>query len=153
MLAQYTVGAFQAVVGGSAGDRIEPLQLMPGQIGGYIVDASGATVANAQVSVTQLDTGAVRTATTDYSGRWIVSSMPSGRVKITATMPGFRSHCPQLNYDANYPTSYSLALQVGSAAETIEVQSNDQMLGIAATRARLEEERMPPLPIQPQTTS
>ena len=123
-----TVGAFQAVVGGSAGDRIEPLQLMPGQIGGYIVDATGATVANARVSVTQLDTGAVRTATTDYSGRWIASSMPSGRVKITATMPGFRSLVRNLNYDANNPTSYSLALQVGSAAETIEVQSNAQML-------------------------
>ena len=124
----YTVGAFQAGVAGGAGDRIEPLQLMPGQLGGYIVDSSGATVANAQVSVTQLDTGAVRTATTDYSGRWIVSSMPSGRVKINAAMPGFRSLVRNLNYDANNPTSYSLALQVGSAAETIEVQSNAQML-------------------------
>ena len=124
----YTVDAFQAGVAGGAGDRIEPLQLMPGQLGGYIVDSSGATVANAQVSVTQLDTGAVRTATTDYSGRWIVSSMPSGRVKINAAMPGFRSLVRNLNYDANNPTSYSLALQVGSAAETIEVQSNAQML-------------------------
>ena len=124
----YTVGAFEVGVGGSAGDRIEPLQLMPGQLGGYIVDASGATVANAQVSVTQLDTGTVRTATTDYSGRWIISSMPSGRVKITAALPGFRSLVRNLNYDANNPTSYSLALQVGSAAETIEVQSNAQML-------------------------
>ena len=124
----YAVGAFQAGVGGSAGDRIEPLQLMPGQLGGYIVDASGATVANAQVSVTQLDTGAVRTATTDYSGRWIVSSMPSGRVKITAAMPGFRSLVRNLNYDANTPTSYSFALQVSSVAETVEVQSNAQML-------------------------
>jgi hypothetical protein len=49
-------------------------------------------------------------------------------VKITATMPGFRSLVRNLNYDANNPTSYSLALQVGSAAETIEVQSNAQML-------------------------
>jgi hypothetical protein len=124
----YSTGAFQAGVGGNAGDRIAPLQLMPGQLGGYIVDVSGAIVANAQVSVTQLDTGAVRTATTDYSGRWIVSSMPSGRMKITAAMSGFRSLVRNLNYDANNPTSYSLALQVGSAAETIEVQSNAQML-------------------------
>jgi len=124
----YAVGAFQAGVGGSAGDLLAPLQLMAGQLGGYIVDASGATVANAQVSVTQLDTGAVRTATTDYSGRWIVSSMPSGRVKITAAMPGFRSLVRNLNYDANTPTSYSFALQVSSVAETVEVQSNAQML-------------------------
>jgi hypothetical protein len=122
----YSTGAFQAGVGGSAGDRIEPLQLVPGQLGGYIVDPSGATVANAQVSVTQLDTGAVRTATTDYSGRWIVSSMPSGRVKITATMPGFNTTVSNINYDANYPTTSNFALRVSSATETVEVLANDQ---------------------------
>jgi hypothetical protein len=115
-------------VDGRVGDRIAPLQLLPGQLGGYIVDASGATVANAQVSVTQLDTGAVRTAATDYSGRWIVSSMPSGRVKITATSPGFNTTVSNINYDANSPTTYNFELRVASAAETVEVQSNAQML-------------------------
>jgi hypothetical protein len=123
-------GSFQVGigVGSSVGDRIVPLQLLPGQIGGYMVDASGAVVANAHVNVTQLDTGAVRTATTDYSGRWIVSSMPSGRVKIAATAPGFTNLVSDLNYDANNPASYSFTLQVASAAQTVEVQSNDQML-------------------------
>jgi hypothetical protein len=122
----YITGSFQAGVGvgGSVGDRIAPLQLLPGQLGGYIVDASGATLANAQVNVTQLDTGAVRTAATDYSGRWIVSSMPSGRVKIAATATGFNNVVRNLNYDANSPTSYNLTLQVGSATESIEVQSS-----------------------------
>jgi Carboxypeptidase regulatory-like domain len=122
----YISGSFQAGVGGGVGDRIAPLQLLPGQLGGYIVDASGATVANAQVSVTQLDTGAVRTAATDYSGRWIVSSMPSGRVKITATSPGFNTTVSNLNYDANYPTTYNFELRVSSATETVEVLANDQ---------------------------
>ncbi len=122
----YSAGVIQAGVGGSAGDRIEPLQLMPGQLGGYIVDASGATVANAQVSVTQLDTGAVRTATTDYSGRWIVSSMPSGRVKITAALPGYNTTVSNINYDANYPATSNFELRVSSATETVEVLANDQ---------------------------
>ena len=124
----YITGSFQAGVGvgGSVGDRIAPLQLLPGQLGGYIVDASGATLANAQVNVTQLDTGAVRTAATDYSGRWIVLSMPSGRVKITATSPGFNTTVRNINYDANYPTTYNFDLRVSSAAETVEVLANDQ---------------------------
>jgi hypothetical protein len=126
----YGAGSFQAGVGGSVGDRIAPLRLLPGQIGGYIVDPSGATVANAQVNVTQLDTGAVRTAATDSSGRWIVSSMPSGRVIIAATARGFKNIVSNLNYDANNPTSYSFTLQVASAAETVtvEAQGNAQML-------------------------
>jgi len=124
----YISGSFQAGVGvgGSVGDRIAPLQLLPGQLGGYIVDASGAMLANAQVNVTQLDTGAVRTAATDYSGRWIVSSMPSGRVKITATSPGFNTTVSNINYDANYPTTYNFDLRVASAMETVEVLANDQ---------------------------
>jgi len=126
----YGAGSFQAGVGGSVGDRIARLQLLPGQIGGYIVDPSGATVANAQVNVTQLDTGAVRTASTDSSGRWIVSSLPSGRVRIAAAMPGFRNLVSNLNYDANNPTSYSFTLQVANVAQTVtvEAQSNYQML-------------------------
>jgi len=124
----YITGSFQAGVGvgGSVGDRIAPLQLLPGQLGGYIVDASGAMLANAQVNVTQLDTGAVRTAATDYSGRWIVSSMPSGRVKITATSPGFNTTVSSINYDANYPANSNFELRVASATETVEVLANDQ---------------------------
>jgi hypothetical protein len=113
------VGSFQAGVGGG----IAPLSLMPGQIGGYIVDANGAIVANARINVTQLDTGAVRSASTDYSGRWIVSNIPSGRVKITASSPGFQTTARELSYDANNPTSYNFSLQVGAVTESIEVQS------------------------------
>jgi hypothetical protein len=113
---------------GAAGvvDRIAPLELLPGQLGGYIIDPSGATVTNAQVSVTQLDTGIVRSATTDSSGRWIVGNMPSGRVRVTAAIQGFRTTVRDVLYNANYPTSVSFALLVGSISESIEVRGKDQ---------------------------
>jgi Carboxypeptidase regulatory-like domain len=111
--------------GGTAGG-IAPLQLLPGQIGGYIIDPSGAVVRNAQVSVTQLDTGIVRSAATDYSGRWIVGNMPSGRVRVTAAMQGFRTTARDVLYNASYPTSVSFALLVGSVSESIEVRGKDQ---------------------------
>jgi hypothetical protein len=107
-------------------DRIAALQLLPGQIGGYIIDPSGATVAGAQVTVTHLDTGAVRRATTDQSGRWIVGNMPSGRVKVLANMQGFRSTVRDVNFNANRPASVSFSLQIGSVAETVTVMAKDQ---------------------------
>ena len=76
--------------------------------------------------VTQLDTGAVRSATTDDAGRWIVSSMPSGRVKITASKQGFNSTVRDVNYNTSYPTSVSFSLPVGTVTESIEVRSKDQ---------------------------
>ncbi|MGB9466178.1 MAG: carboxypeptidase-like regulatory domain-containing protein, partial [Candidatus Acidiferrum sp.] len=117
----YVNGAAGGVVGG-----IASLQLMQGQLGGYIIDPSGAVVPNAQVSVTQLDTGAVRNAATDYSGRWIVTNMPSGRVRVLATLPGFKNTVRDVNYDANRPMSVSFALQIGSVSESIEVRGKDQ---------------------------
>jgi hypothetical protein len=78
------------------------------------------------VSVTQLDTGIVRSATTDYSGRWIVGNMPSGRVRVTATMQGFRPTVRDVVYNANYPTSVSFALQIGSVSESVEIRGKDQ---------------------------
>jgi hypothetical protein len=120
-------GSFQAGVGvgGGVGDSISPLHLLPGQLGGYIIDPSGATLPNVQVNVTQLDTGAVRTAVTDSSGRWIVGNMPSGRVRVMASLPNFKNTVRDINYNANYPTSVSFALQVGAAMESVEVRGKD----------------------------
>ncbi|HXJ06646.1 MAG TPA: carboxypeptidase-like regulatory domain-containing protein [Candidatus Acidoferrum sp.] len=118
---EYVSGSFQAPESGRLVGGVAPLQLLPGQLGGYIVDSSGAVVPNAQVSVIQLDTGAVRNAATDSSGRWIVSNIPSGRVKITAGSRGFNSTARNLNYDANNPASHNFTLPLGNVSESIEV--------------------------------
>jgi len=95
--------------------------LLSGQIGGYLVDPSGAVIANAHLSVTQLDTGVTRTAVTDDSGHWVVSGLPSGRLQIRTNARGFRSEIRNLQYDANSPTSLSFGLSLASASETVTV--------------------------------
>jgi hypothetical protein len=126
LISGVTSASFASGAVGGADDRIAPLQLLPGQLGGYIIDASGAILPNAQVSVTQLDTGAVRTAVTDSSGRWIVGNMPSGRVRVMASFPNFKNIVRDVNYNSNYPTSVSFSLQIGTLAETVEVLGKDQ---------------------------
>ena len=127
LISGVTSASFAA--GGTAGGaayRIAPLQLLPGQLGGYIIDPSGATITGAQVTITQLDTGVARSAVTDDSGRWIVGNMPSGRVRVTASMRGFNGTVRDVVYNANYPTSVSFSLQIGAVAETVEVLAKDQ---------------------------
>jgi len=104
--------------------NIEFGSLLPGQLGGTIVDSAGAVVANAQVTVTHLDTGTVRNVLTDSSGRWIVSNVPSGRVKITASAAGLNRLVRDFNYDGSRPAPFSFALNVGAAMQTIEVTSS-----------------------------
>lgn len=103
----------------------ESVSLLPGQLGGIIVDPSGAVVPNTRITVTQLDTGAMRNTMTDSAGRWTVSNLPSGRIKITANANGFKPLASQINYDGGSPAPANYALSLGAVSESIEVMSSN----------------------------
>ncbi len=94
---------------------------LPGQMGGYVTDPSGAVVPNARITVTSADNGAVRIAMTDASGRWIMAGLQSGNYKAKAEHPGFRATQYNINYDATQPSMYNFSLNVGAISETVEV--------------------------------
>jgi hypothetical protein len=94
---------------------------LPGQMGGYVVDPSGAVVANARVTVTSKENGATRTAITNGEGRWLIGSLGSGNYKSQVEMPGFKTSVYNLDYNANRPSMYSFRLDIASMAETVEV--------------------------------
>jgi len=124
-------GSFQAGVGVGAGGgvgigalRADFGALLPGQLGGYVVDPSGAMVPNARVTVTNPDTGYSQTIATDNSGRWLVSGLRSGTAKIAVSMPGFQQTVRNIGYDANRPVTYSIGLQFAAANQTVEVTAS-----------------------------
>lgn len=108
-----------------AGSRDEEARIMalPGQMGGYVSDPSGAMIANARVTVTFTSTGATRNATTDPTGRWVIAGMPTGNFKAKVETPGFNSSVFNLSYDASQPSMYSFPMSVAAASETVEVTS------------------------------
>ena len=99
--------------------------LLPGQLGGYIVDPSGAVIPNAHVTVQFTDTGAKQDTVSDATGRWIVQNLSSGRYHITADSPGFQKYVQNIYYDASSPVGLSFRLNVGSVAQTVEVSSTE----------------------------
>jgi hypothetical protein len=103
---------------------VKELSLASGQLGGYIVDSTGAVVPSASVTVFNPATGATMNARSDTSGRWMVANMPSGRLKITAVAPGFKSTAREINHDSGRPDEYNLALDVGGVAETVTVEAS-----------------------------
>jgi hypothetical protein len=102
---------------------IEMVSLLPGQLGGIIVDPSGAVVRNARVTVVQVDNGATRTVVTDSSGKWIVSNLPSGRVKVVTDSPGFQRLERDFYYDGSQPAQVNSALSIGGLAQTVTVMA------------------------------
>jgi hypothetical protein len=100
---------------------LEPrMMAMPGQIGGYVSDPSGAMVPNARVTIIS-GNGSSRSVSSDSSGRFVVGGMPSGAFKAKVEMPGFSTSIFKLNYDANQPSLYSFPLSVANTNETVEV--------------------------------
>lgn len=104
------------------------IQAQPGQMGGYVVDQSGAVVSNARITVTSSDNGTVRNATTDASGRWIMLGMQSGNYKAKAESAGFKATQYNIRYDATQPSIYNFSLNVGAVSETVEVTADAPML-------------------------
>src|SRR5688572_13282568 len=61
------------------------------QVFGAVRDAQGAAIADAAITVLNIDNGFSRLSTTDADGRYRVTALPPGRYSITAERPGFRS--------------------------------------------------------------
>ncbi len=97
--------------------------LLPGQLGGVLADPSGAVLPNARITVTQPDNGFSMSTVTDQLGRWVVSNLRTGRVKITASAPGFQTAVRDAVYDASRGSAYSFALGLAAASETVEVSA------------------------------
>jgi hypothetical protein len=100
----------------------------PGQMGGYVTDATGAVIPNVRITVTSKETGASQTAVTDSQGRWVVAGLPSGNYKAQAEVSGFNTTVLNMNYDANQPSMYNVRLNVGGMYETVEVTAEAPQL-------------------------
>jgi hypothetical protein len=99
-----------------------PQQLGYGQLGGVILDQTGAVISGAQIKVTNLASGTSQTVTSNSQGNWRVSGMASGNVKIEASARGFQKQVYNSTpYDAAEPAQYSMTLPVGAVTETVEV--------------------------------
>ena len=97
--------------------------LSPGQMGGLIVDPSGAAILNARITVLHPDTGTTLNATTDTAGRWVVSNVPSGHIRITAVAEGLKTYVQEASYDASRPAPVSFSLPVGAVNESVVVEA------------------------------
>ena len=100
----------------------------PGQLRGNVVDPTGAAVSNARITIIPADKGARATTVTDAAGTWVIAGVPTGSYKAQAEAPGFKTTILALNYDADQPSMFSLTLNVGSAAETVEVSAGSGLV-------------------------
>jgi hypothetical protein len=110
-------------------------QPAPGQIGGYVVDPTGAVVSNARITITPSSAGGTASAVTNSQGAWLIAGLPTGNYKAQAEASGFKTTVLDLNYDANQPSMYSFTLSPGSVSETVEVSAQNAQVQTEGTIA------------------
>ncbi len=111
------------------GDTISHAQVDTGAIVGTVEDSSGASVANATVTVTEEGTGRKRTVQTASDGSYIISPLKLGTYTLTAEKQGFKTTTQeQIQVTIQARLEINPKLEVGSVSQNIQVTSSGPVL-------------------------
>src|SRR6266436_4060490 len=95
-----------------------------GTISGFVKDPSGATIANAKITIRN-NRGVERVATSNDSGYYAITNVPPGLYTIVTEAQGFRRYESKDNkVDPSANLVVDVALTVGSASETVQVSAS-----------------------------
>jgi hypothetical protein len=104
-------------------------QVLYGSIVGTVEDPSGSVVPKAAITVINTQTGAVREAVADDSGRFSVLTLSAGTYDLKIAAPGFRQLTKTaLEVAINSITRTDVRLEVGQTNEQVTVSANAAML-------------------------
>jgi len=99
------------------------------QLGGTVMDSSGATVPNATVVAINEATGLRYTQTTTSAGVYAFPSIPAGSYTLNVEGAGFKKFSiSKIVLQINTPASVNATLEVGAASETISVEANSETI-------------------------
>ena len=99
-------------------------QLGTGAISGTVQDATGAAVPDAQITITQSETGLVRTMKSSAAGQFLAPVLPTGDYRVRIAKAGFATQ-QQDGVVVNVGATASIAtvLVVGDVAQTVTVNA------------------------------
>ncbi len=98
-------------------------------LNGVVTDKSGATIAGAKVTLINAGQGVQRAEETGAAGEYDFLSVQPGTYALTVEASGFRKHEQKnLQLLVNLPSTLNVTLEVGSAAQTVEVSVQTETL-------------------------
>ena len=98
---------------------------------GSVTDSSGAAVAGAAITVTNLETGSSRALVTDEAGRFNATALTVGHYEVAASRTGFQSdRRTGIALVVGQREEIDFTLQVGDVHQTVEVPSNAGVIQI-----------------------
>ncbi len=111
-------------------------QTIFGSLTGDTLDSTGGAIANATVTIRELNTGIERSITTDASGFWRVPSLAIGQYSVSATAAGFDKVVQSpVDVDAATERKIEFALAPSTQATVINITAQSPL--IEATKSQL----------------
>ena len=96
-----------------------------GQIEGVVTDANGGAIANATITVRNIETGAERTVTSDESGVYRIPLLPLGSYRVTVESANFKKLIREgITLTTGQTATVDLNLEPGGVTETVTVTSD-----------------------------
>ncbi|MEZ5391969.1 MAG: TonB-dependent receptor [Bryobacterales bacterium] len=129
---------------------IASAQLLQGSLDGNVVDSSQAAIPGAAVTLTDEQTGTVRTTQTGPAGGYSFPTLAPGNWTLEVKSDGFQSYRETgIDIRPNSVTRVNVTLEIGQVTETVEVSAAAAMLQTdrAEVRQEVTEKQLKNLPV------
>src|SRR5215469_6202647 len=130
-------------------------QTSKGILAGIIRDSTGAVLPNADILITNEDTGETRTVTSSSTGAFRVEAINPGNYRIHVTNPGFApTDVQHINVLPSVVTTYDAVLAIGESTSTVTVEaesnaSNTENGQLSGTISKQELNQVPIFSLNP----
>ncbi len=94
------------------------------EVSGVVMDASGAVVSGATVSVRNPQGATAREMKTGVDGRFAIADLPAGHYELSVAAPGFERSSEQIDLKPRDLALLESVLQVGASTETVAVMAS-----------------------------
>jgi outer membrane receptor protein involved in Fe transport len=94
-----------------------------GDVAGVVRDITAAVVPNATVTLRDVDTGALRNATTGNTGRYQFSLLKPGNYEISASSPALKSDLARIVVSVGQESTVNLVAKLQTTQQVIEVSA------------------------------
>jgi hypothetical protein len=99
------------------------------QLSGSVLDPQGASVPNAQITVTNLATGATANATSDANGHYTFVGLPPGQYSLSIEARGFAKLVnPSLTLTLGNPAVFNAQLKLAAGAQSVTVTAQPALV-------------------------
>jgi hypothetical protein len=118
-----------------------------GGVSGHLIDQTGASLAQTDVNLTEVATGAMRTTKSTSSGDYTFTEVPPGMYTLQVKHAGFKtSQSDTFQVQVQQSVRLDFTLEIGAVTESVDVsttgtllQADNPTLGTVVENAELKE--------------